>query len=156
MPSSVFSIELAQFRPERGDIMCEEREKVRCRSCELVQWGGRANCRRCGKTLPEPLVKVVEKVVIRYAPECLQSLEEARRLISEAEDRLTKQLANSLGSTVLAQTAEAGKFPTLAEVERAMIVTAYQLSNRKTLKAAHLLGIRKTTLCRKLKSFDIA
>src|ERR1700751_3233619 len=77
--SSVCLIELAQFRPERGDIMCEEREKVRCRSCELVQWGDRANCRRCGKTLPEPLMKVVEKVVIRYAPECLQSLEEARR-----------------------------------------------------------------------------
>ncbi len=32
----------------RGDIMSEEREKVRCRSCELVQWSDRANCRRCG------------------------------------------------------------------------------------------------------------
>jgi hypothetical protein len=83
--SSVCLIELANFRLEGGDIMCEEREKVRCRNCELVQWSDRASCRRCGKTLPEPLVKVVEKVVIRYAPECLQSLEEARRLISEAE-----------------------------------------------------------------------
>jgi hypothetical protein len=43
--------------------MCEEREKVRCRCCELVQWSDRANCRRCGGALPEPLVKIVERVV---------------------------------------------------------------------------------------------
>ena len=62
--------------------MNEEREKVRCRSCELVQWSDRANCRRCGGALPEPLVKiverVVEKVVIRHDPECLQKLDQAR------------------------------------------------------------------------------
>jgi transcriptional regulator of acetoin/glycerol metabolism len=98
----------------------------------------------------------VDKVVIRYAPECLQSLEEARKSISEAEDRLTRQLAESLGSTVLAQSPEHKEFPTLAEVERATIVAAYQRSDRKTLKAARLLGIGKTTLSRKLKFFEIA
>jgi hypothetical protein len=71
--------------------MCEEREKVRCRCCELVQWNDRANCRRCGGALPEPLVKiverVVEKVVIRHDPECIQSLAQARELISAATDR---------------------------------------------------------------------
>jgi len=83
--------------------MCEERETVRCRTCELVQWSDLTNCRRCGNVLPEPPGKVIEQVVIRHAPQFLQSLEEARRLISEAEDRFTKQLAQSLGSTVLDQ-----------------------------------------------------
>jgi hypothetical protein len=53
--------------------MNEEREKVRCRSCELVQWNDRACCRRCGITLPEPIVtiveRVVEKVVVRQDPQ---------------------------------------------------------------------------------------
>ena len=63
--------------------MSEEREKVRCRNCELVQWSDRANCRRCGSALPEPVVRiverVVEKVVIRQDPQCLQKLEQAVR-----------------------------------------------------------------------------
>jgi hypothetical protein len=50
--------------------MCGEREKVRCRHCELVQWSDRENCRRCGTVLPEPVVvvaeRVVEKVVIGH------------------------------------------------------------------------------------------
>jgi len=79
--------------------MCEEREKVRCRNCELVQWSDRANCRRCGGVLPEPLVKiverVVEKVVIRHDPECIQSLAQARELISAATDRLTQRTAET-------------------------------------------------------------
>lgn len=107
--------------------MCEEREKVRCRCCELVQWNDRANCRRCGDALPEPLVKiverVVEKVVIRHDPECIQ---------------------------------KTGVFPTMAEVERAMILAAYQKSNRRPLEAARLLGIGKTTVYRKLREMDQA
>ena len=65
--------------------MNEEREKVRCQSCELVQWSDRASCRRCGSALPEPVVKVVERgvqgVVTRHDALCLENLEEARRLI---------------------------------------------------------------------------
>ncbi len=37
------------------------------------------------------------------------------------------------------------EFPTLDEMERAMIVAAYRRSNRKPLEAARLLGIGKTT-----------
>ena len=74
--------------------MNEERDKVRCRSCELVQWSDRANCRRCGTALPEPIVRiverVVEKIVIRQDPQCLQKLEQASRLISTATERLTR------------------------------------------------------------------
>jgi transcriptional regulator of acetoin/glycerol metabolism len=135
--------------------MCEEREKVRCRCCELVQWSDRANCRRCGAALPEPLVKiverVVEKVVIRHDPECIQSLAQARELISAATDRLTERAAEAATPVVLAQVQEIGAFPTMAEVERAMILAAYQKSNRRPLEAARLLGIGKTTLYRKLR-----
>lgn len=135
--------------------MCEEREKVRCRCCELVQWSDRANCRRCGVALPEPLVKiverVVEKVVIRHDPECIQSLAQARELISAAADRLTGRAAEAATPVVLAQVQEIGAFPTMAEVERAMILAAYQRSNRRPLEAARLLGIGKTTFYRKLR-----
>jgi hypothetical protein len=45
--------------------MCEERGKMRCRKCELVQWSDHEKCRRCGTALPAPVVKVVERVVER-------------------------------------------------------------------------------------------
>jgi transcriptional regulator of acetoin/glycerol metabolism len=140
--------------------MCEEREKVRCRNCELVQWSDRVNCRRCGVVLPKPLVKiverVVEKVVIRHDPECIQSLAQARELISAAADRLTQQAAEPATPVVLGQVQETGAFPTMAEVERAMILAAYQRSNRRPLEAARLLGIGKTTLYRKLREMGHA
>ena len=140
--------------------MCEEREKVRCRCCELVQWSDRANCRRCGAALPEPLVKiverVVEKVVIRHDPECIQSLARARELIAAATDRLTERAAEAATPVVLAQVQEIGAFPTMAEVERAMILAAYQKSNRRPLEAARLLGIGKTTFYRKLREMGQA
>ena len=102
--------------------MSEEREKVRCRSCELVQWSDRANCRRCGNALPEPIVRiverVVEKIVIRQDPQCLQKLEQASRLISTATERLAQQCVKSVDPIVLAQVPETGVFPTMAEMER--------------------------------------
>lgn len=53
--------------------MSEERDKVRCQKCELVQWRDRETCRRCDASLPAPVVKIVEHVVERivfrpYAP----------------------------------------------------------------------------------------
>jgi transcriptional regulator of acetoin/glycerol metabolism len=135
--------------------MNEERERVRCQSCELVQWSDQAKCRRCRSALPEPIVKVVErvveKVVMRHDPECIQSLAQARELISAAADRLTRQAAEAATPLVLARVQESGAFPKLAEVERAMILAAYQKSNRRPLEAARLLGIGKTTLYRKLR-----
>jgi transcriptional regulator of acetoin/glycerol metabolism len=44
----------------------------------------------------------------------------------------------------------------MAEVERAMIVAAYQRSSRKPLEAARLLGIGKTTMYRKLREIKRA
>ena len=73
--------------------MNEEREKVRCQSCELAQWSDQAKCRRCRTALPEPIVKVVERivetVVIRHDPQLLESLDEARKLILAVVNRLT-------------------------------------------------------------------
>ena len=140
--------------------MNEEREKIRCRSCELVQWNDRALCRRCGSALPEPVVmiveRVVEKVVVRQDPQCLASLDEARKLILAATDRLAQQRTEVVAPIALDQLSDSGAFPTMAEVERAMIAAAYQKSNRKPLEAARLLGIGKTTLYRKLREMDKA
>jgi transcriptional regulator of acetoin/glycerol metabolism len=140
--------------------MTLERERVRCKQCELVQWSDRAKCRRCGAALPEPIVKiverVVEKIVIRQDPQCLQKLEEASRLISTATERLTQQRVESVAPVVLARVPETGAFPTMAEVERAMIVAAFERSNRRPLEAARLLGIGKTTVYRKLREMGEA
>ncbi len=38
--------------------MSVEREKIRCLTCYLAQWNDRADCRRCGRVLPEVMVKV--------------------------------------------------------------------------------------------------
>jgi transcriptional regulator of acetoin/glycerol metabolism len=140
--------------------MNEDREKIRCRSCELVQWNDRAHCRRCGSALPEPVMtiveRVVEKVAVRQDPQCLASLEEARKLILAATDRLTQQQVGLAVPVVPALVPETGVFPTMAEVERTMILAAYQRSNCKPLEAARLLGIGKTTLYRKLREIDRA
>jgi len=140
--------------------MSEEREKVRCRSCELVQWRDRASCRRCGEALPEPIVRiverVVEKVVIRQDPQCLQKLEQAHRLISSATERLQRPSAEEKAPILFSQISEAEAFPTMAEMERAIIVAAYERSNRKPLEAARLLGIGKTTVYRKLREMGEA
>ena len=136
--------------------MSEERDKVRCRSCELVQWSNRAGCRRCGVALPQPVVKiverVVERVVIRQDPQCLQKLEEAHRLISVATERLQRSGAEEKPPILFSQISEAHVFPTMAEMERAIIAAAYERSNRRPLEAARLLGIGKTTVYRKLKA----
>jgi DNA-binding NtrC family response regulator len=135
--------------------MSEGRKKVRCRSCELVQWTDRANCRRCGRVLPEPVVniveRVVEKVVILQDPQCLQKLEQASRLISAATERLQQSSTNEKAPILFSQISEAGVLPTMAEVERALIAAAYERSNHKPLETARLLGIGKTTVYRKLR-----
>jgi transcriptional regulator of acetoin/glycerol metabolism len=135
--------------------MSEERERVRCRNCELVQWRAGENCRRCGAALPDPIVKiverVVERVVVRQDPECLENLEQARRLLAVASERLTHQFAESAAAFVLAHASQPSSFPTMAEMERTMVLAAFQRSNRKALEAARLLGIGKTTLYRKLR-----
>jgi transcriptional regulator of acetoin/glycerol metabolism len=101
--------------------------------------------------------RIVERVVVRHDPECLENLEQARQLIAEASNRLTRQCTKSVAPLVLAQAPQSGAFPTMAEMERTMIRAAYQRSNRKPLEAARMLGIGKTTLYRKLREMgDVA
>jgi len=122
--------------------MSDERDKVRCQNCELVQWSDRVNCR--------------QRVVIRQDPQCLQKLEQAHRLISAATERLQQPGAEEKAPILFSQISEAEAFPTMAEMERAIIVAAYERSNRKPLEAARLLGIGKTTVYRKLREMGEA
>lgn len=135
--------------------MNEDRERTRCRNCELVQWNEQANCRRCGAALPQPVVRtverVVEKIVISHDPKCLNNLEQARQLLAEASKRLMQPGMDSALSPISLPNGNSDQFPTMAEAERALILAAYQRSNRRSLEAARLLGIGKTTFYRKLK-----
>jgi DNA-binding NtrC family response regulator len=119
--------------------MSEERGKVRCQKCELVQWSDREKCRRCGAPLPQLVVKIVERVVERVV--------------------FQPPAGNNTGSVTVPTLSETGAmtdFPTMAQMERKMILAAYQRSNRRPLLAARLLGIGKTTMYRKLREMKRA
>jgi len=81
-----------------------EREKIRCRNSEHVQWSEQPNCRRCGAALPGPIVnvvaQVVEKIVIRHDPQCLNTLEQARQLLAQASYRLTQPIMDPASSLI--------------------------------------------------------
>jgi len=134
--------------------MCKERAKTRCVQCELAQWADQRNCRRCGYVLPTPVVNVVERVVERVVFEqdtqSLLNLQEASKLISATTARL-EESAHQMGPVMLNSLPEVETFPTLDQMERAMILAAYRKSNRKPVEAARLLGIGKTTFYRKLR-----
>ncbi|MGB6131371.1 MAG: helix-turn-helix domain-containing protein [Acidobacteriaceae bacterium] len=135
--------------------MCEERAKIRCVQCELMQWADNARCRRCGQALPAPVVNVVERVVERVVfqqdSQCIQNLQEASKLISATAARLEESTARHRLPVRLNPLSTVETFPTLDEMERVMILAAYRKSNRKPLEAARLLGIGKTTFYRKLR-----
>ena len=114
--------------------MSEQRGKVRCRSCELMQWSDRSDCRRCGETLPQPVVQVVERVV----------------------ERVVIRPCVRCGESTASEPVSPTPFPTMADVERKMILAAYRRSNRRPLEAARLLGIGKTTMYRKLREMKQA
>jgi transcriptional regulator of acetoin/glycerol metabolism len=132
-----------------------ERETVRCIQCELVQWADHANCRRCGQVLPTPIVniveRVVERVVYQHDSQCLLKLQEASKLISAVAARLEESPTHRQLPVPLNPLSTIEAFPTLDQVERAMILAAYRKSNRKPVEAARLLGIGKTTFYRKLR-----
>lgn len=119
--------------------MSEQKDKVRCQRYELVQWSARGACRRCGAALPEPIVKIVERVV--------------ERVVFQPS---SGEIGETGPETGLTEAGMAVEFPTMAEIERAMILAAYQRSNRRPLLAARLLGIGKTTMYRKLREMKKA
>jgi transcriptional regulator of acetoin/glycerol metabolism len=97
--------------------------------------------------------RVVEKVVVRQDAQCLYNLARACRRIVAATERPMEPGCYQTAPVVLGQVEEAEVFPKMAEIERAMIVAAYERSNHKPMVAAHLLGIGKTTFYRKLKKW---
>ncbi len=135
--------------------MNKEKETVRCVQCELVQWANNAPCRRCGRALPAPIVnfveRVVERVVFQQDSQSLLNLQEASKLISATAARLEESGAHRQLPAPLNSLSTVETFPTLDQVERAMILAAYRKSNRKPVQAARLLGIGKTTFYRKLR-----
>jgi transcriptional regulator of acetoin/glycerol metabolism len=140
--------------------MCEERGKIRCVQCELVQWADNASCRRCGHALPRRIVnvveRVVEKVVIQQDFQSLENLQEASKLISATAAKLQEFRAIQELPMHSGPISGIEPFPTLNAMERAMIVAAYMRSNRKPVEAARLLGIGKTTFYRKLREIRTA
>jgi hypothetical protein len=88
---------------------------------------------------PEPVVKIVERLVEKFVvpqdPQCLENLEEARRLLAAASERLTRPFLDSAAPLVLAHFTQLSSFPKLGEIERAMILAAYRRSNRKPLES---------------------
>ncbi|HEX6774001.1 MAG TPA: helix-turn-helix domain-containing protein [Acidobacteriaceae bacterium] len=123
--------------------------------CELVQWADHGNCRRCGQVLPAPVVNVVERVVERVGfqqdSQCLLNLQEACKIISATAARLEESTAQQSLPVRLDALSTVETFPTLDEMERAMIMAAYRKSNRRPVEAARMLGIGKTTFYRKLR-----
>ena len=125
--------------------MSEERDKVRCKMCELVQWSDHEKCRRCGSSLPEPVVNIVEHVVERivFRP-CFPRVGDGKVGCSSSPAKEQGELG------------AISDFPTMAEMERTMVLAAYHRSNRRPLEAARLLGIGKTTVYRKLREMQQA
>ena len=94
--------------------------------------------------------------MIREDPQCLQKFEQASKLISAATERLQRSDREETAPIFLGPFSDTAHFSTMAEMEQAMVVAAYERSNRRPLEAAKLLGIGKTTLYRKLREIGQA
>ena len=92
----------------------ETRRRVRCISCELVQWVTRPNCRRCGVQLPQPVINVVE--VEKPVPVVQKEILEVPviREITVPIDRPCLRCA--LNQTT--QSSANSEFPTIEQMER--------------------------------------
>jgi transcriptional regulator of acetoin/glycerol metabolism len=105
--------------------------------------------------LPAPVMnvveRVVEKVLFQQDARCVQNLQDAVELISATAARLEESSASQSLPVRFNSLPAVEPFPTLEEMERAMIMAAYRRSNRKPVEAARLLGIGKTTFYRKLR-----
>ncbi len=134
--------------------MKEERERIRCRHCELVQWSEQENCRRCGAALPQPIVKfverVVEKVVVRQDPQCLEKLEQARQLIAAASAGMANRYAGPMRRLFFLNTHPRLVHFRLWRKWSGQSSWPHIRDQSRPLKATWLLGIGKTTLYRKL------
>lgn len=134
----------------------EHRKRVRCGQCDLTQWKAQT-CRRCGQALPAPVVEFVE--VEKPVPVIQKELVEVpviREVLVPVEQPCLKCAGLALSASETSQRIEAADtLPTLEEMERALIHAALDRSGGDRLKAAHILGIGKTTIYRKLKEYGM-
>ena len=83
--------------------------------------------------LPQPVVRIVgrlvENVVFRNGLNCAESM-------GATAPSCSQEFAGSVATAGVAETGVPSHFPTMAEVERTMILAAYRRSNRRLLLAA--------------------
>jgi hypothetical protein len=134
----------------------EHRKRVRCGHCDLTQWEAET-CRRCRHALPAPIVEYVE--VEKPVPVIQKELVEVpviREVLVPVEQPCLKCAGLSLSASQTPQPIEAAiNLPSLAEMEKTLIRAALDRSRGDRQKAAHMLGIGKTTIYRKLKEYGM-
>jgi len=138
------------------DSINPHRKRVRCGHCDLAQWEAQT-CRRCRLALPAPLVEFVE--VEKPVPVIQKELVEVpvvREVLVPVEQPCLKCAGLSLSASQTHKRIDAAdNLPSLAEMERMLIQTALDRSRGDRQKAAHMLGIGKTTIYRKLKEYGL-
>lgn len=110
-------------------------------------------CRRCRRALPAPLVEFVE--VEKLVPVIQKELVEVPviREVLVAVEQPCLRCAGFARSSSHIETPD--HLPSLAEMERTLIQAALDRSGGDRQKAAHMLGIGKTTIYRKLKEYGV-
>jgi hypothetical protein len=153
-PSSIQ--QLAEPNNHPPDSTNEHRKRVRCGHCDLTQWEAKT-CRRCHRALPLPVVEFVE--VEKPVPVITKQLVEVpviREVLLAVEQPCLRCAGLSLSAPETPQRTEAAdSLPSLAEMERTLIRAALDRSGGDRQKAAHMLGIGKTTIYRKLKEYGM-
>jgi transcriptional regulator with GAF, ATPase, and Fis domain len=134
----------------------EHRKRVRCGHCDLTQWEAET-CRRCHHALSAPVIEFVE--VEKFVPVIIKELVEVpviREVLVPVEQPCLKCAGLSLSASQTPQPIEAANnLLSLAEMEKALIRAALDRSRGDRQKAAHMLGIGKTTIYRKLKEYGM-
>jgi hypothetical protein len=135
-----------------ADLPAKHRLRVRCSHCELTQWEAKT-CRRCHETLPSPIIEFVE--VEKPVPVFTKELVEVpviREVLVPVEQPCLR--CSGLTPAPHGPVEVSGSLPLLAEMERTLIQAAVERSGGDRQKAAHMLGIGKTTIYRKLKEYQ--
>jgi transcriptional regulator with GAF, ATPase, and Fis domain len=154
-PSALQQLAEPTNHPPASSI--QHRKRVRCGHCDLTQWEAQT-CRRCHRALPAPLVEFVE--VEKLVPVITKELVEVpviREVLVPVEQPCLRCAGLSLSASETCQRIEtAHNFPSLEEMEKTLIQAALDRSGGDRQKAAHMLGIGKTTIYRKLKEYGMA
>lgn len=116
------------------------RRRVRCISCELVQWRRRRTAGAAASSFRNLLSTWWKsKNQCRLRPQFISTFRACVCELNQTQHPSTN-----------------GEFPTIAQMERSIIEAALDRCQGDRLKAAAILGIGKTTIYRKLRDFEIA